>query len=59
MKKITSKKVQRVILRSSLILSGTLATAISALFCNSAYSVAAVIIIGSGLTCLIDECINK
>ena len=57
MKKISSKQMQAALLRGAVLLSGSMATVITALFFNSIYGVVATLFLGAGLTALIDETI--
>ncbi len=59
MKRITSSKVQTVLLRGAVLVSGCLATAITSLFFNSIYGVVVILFLGAGMIALIDEAITN
>ena len=55
MKKITNKQVQTALLRGAVLISGCVATAITALFFNDIYGVIATLMVGAGFICLINN----
>lgn len=57
MKKINSHKVQAALLRGAVLVSGSMATIITALFSNSIYGVVVALFLGAGMIALIDETI--
>jgi hypothetical protein len=57
MKKITSKSLQAALLRGAVLVSGSMATIITALFSNSIYGVVVTLFLGAGMIALIDETI--
>lgn len=57
MKKITNHKLQTALLRGAVAVSGSLCTAMAALFFNSIYGVAVTLFLGAGMIALIDEVI--
>ena len=57
MKKINNKSLQTAPLRRAVIVSGSLCTAMAALFFNSLYGVVVTLFLGASITALIDETI--
>lgn len=55
MKKITNTKFQKIILRAIASLAGCMATLVAVLFMNDIYEVIATLMIGGGITALINE----
>ena len=58
MKKITNKSLQTALLRGAVAVSGSLCTAMAALFFNSIYGVAVTLFLGAAIIALIDETIT-
>lgn len=59
MKRITNKQLQTALLRGAVVVSGLLCTGTAMLFCDNIYSLASALILGCGLTALIDEVISN
>ena len=59
MKKITNFKIQTVLLRGAVLVSGGLATVVASLFFNSIYGVVATLFLGAGMIALIDEAVTN
>lgn len=59
MKKITNFKIQTALLRGAVLVSGSMATIITALFSNSIYGVVATLFLGAGMIALTDEAITN
>lgn len=57
MKRITNKQLQAALLRGAVLVSGSMATIITALFFDSIYGVAVTLFLGAGMIALIDETI--
>ena len=57
MKKITNKSLQTALLRGAVAVSGSLCTAMAALFSSSIYGVAVTLFLGAATIALIDEVI--
>ena len=55
MKKITNSKIQTAPLRGVVLVSGCVATAVTALFFDDIYGVIATLMVGAGLICLINN----
>lgn len=55
MKKITNSKLQTVLLRGAVLVSGCVATAITALFIENIYGVVVTLFLGAAIVVLIDE----
>jgi len=59
MKRIISKSLQAALLRGAVLVSGSMATIITALFSNSIYGVVVTLFLGAGMIALIDETITN
>lgn len=59
MKKITNKSLQTALLRGAVAVSGSLCTAMTALFFDSIYGVVVTLFLGAGMIALIDEAITN
>ncbi len=57
MKKITNSKIQTALLRGAVLVSGGMATAITALFFEDIYGVLTTLFLGAAVIALIDETI--
>lgn len=57
MKKITNKSLQAALLRGAVLVSGSMATVMVALFCNTLSGVVLSLILGTVVTVLIDDII--
>ena len=55
MKKITNSKIQTALLRGAVLMSGGVCTIITSLFFNDIYGVIATLMVGAGITYLIDN----
>lgn len=58
MKKITNSKIQTALYRGAVLVSGCVATAVTALFFEDIYGVLATLMIGGGLITLVNSCIK-
>lgn len=58
MKKITNSKIQTALYRGAVLVSGCVATAVTALFFDDIYGVIATLMIGGGLITTINSCIK-
>lgn len=58
MKKITNKQLQAALLRGAVLVSGCMATAITALFFENIYGILTTLFLGAATIALIDETIT-